>query len=254
MPKKIILSNRKLKNKIIGIILVRSSSNRLPNKCFLNFGKFNILEHIIKRCIYYNIFPIVCTSDLEEDKKILKIAKKHNIISYSGSAKNKILRLSDCCKKFKIDMFHTIDADDPFFCGMEVKRSMKTLNSLSLDIVKPTNISSQGSGLLGYSLKSNVVHALSKKIKPNTDTEIMWNFFGKLKKLRIKTLSKSKFDCNARLTLDYPEDYIFLQSIRLILGNLTSRKKICNLLNRNPDLIKINYFRNKDWKNNQTIK
>ena len=32
--------------KISGIILVRSDSKRLPNKCFLDFGKVNILEHI----------------------------------------------------------------------------------------------------------------------------------------------------------------------------------------------------------------
>ena len=102
---------------------------------------------------------------------------------------------------------------------------MKTLNSLSLDIVEPTRISSNGSGLVGYSIKSKVMHELSKKIKSNTNTEIMWKFFKKLKGLKIKSLSRSKFDVNARLTLDYLEDYIFLETIRLILGNLTSRKK-----------------------------
>jgi spore coat polysaccharide biosynthesis protein SpsF (cytidylyltransferase family) len=82
----------------------------------------------------------------------------------------------------------------------------------------------------------------------------MWNFFKKLVNIKIKRLSKSKFDCNARLTLDYPEDYIFLESIRLLLGNLTSRKNICTLLKKNPNLTKINYFRNKEWKRNQINK
>ena len=35
---------------IDGIILVKSSSSRLKNKCFLEFGDVNIIEHIIKRC------------------------------------------------------------------------------------------------------------------------------------------------------------------------------------------------------------
>lgn len=240
-----------MKNKIIGIILVRSNSKRLPNKCFLNFGKVNVLEHIIQRCKHYDIIPIICTSYLKIDKKIVEIAKKHNIQYFRGSSQNKIMRLSKCCKKFKIEKFHTIDADDPFFCGNEIKRSMKTLNSLSLDVVQPTKISSNGSGLVGYSIKSDVMHELSRKIKTNTNTEIMWKFFNKLKGLKVNSLSRSKFDYNARLTLDYPEDYIFLQTIRLILGNLTSRKNICNLLRKNPDLVKINYFRNKEWKNNQ---
>ena len=231
--------------------MVRSNSKRLPNKCFMNFGKVNVLEHIIQRCKHYGITPIVCTSNLKSDKKIIDIAKKNNIRYFRGSSQNKIMRLSKCCQKFKIKMFHTIDADDPFFCGNEMKRSMKTLNSLSLDIVEPTRISSNGSGLVGYSIKSEIIHKLSKKIKFNKNTEIMWKFFKKIKGLKIKSLSRSKFDFNARLTLDYLEDYIFLESIRLILGNLTSRKKICNLLKNNPDLIKINNFRNKEWKKNQ---
>ena len=60
-----------------------------------------------------------------------------------------------------------------------MKRSMKTLNSLSLDIVEPTRISSNGSGLVGYSIKSEIIHKLSKKIKFNKNTEIMWKFFKK---------------------------------------------------------------------------
>jgi len=240
--------------KISGIILVRSDSKRLPNKCFLDFGKVNILEHIIKRCLHYEITPIICTTSLKSDIKVVKLAKKLNVLYYCGSTKNKILRISNCCKKFNVETFHTIDADDPFFCGNEVKRSMKYLTSLSLDIVEPTVVSSKGSGTVGYSVKSDVFHRLSKKIKINTDTEMMWNFFKKLVNIKIKRLSKSNFDCNARLTLDYPEDYIFLESIRLLLGNLTSRKNICKLLKKNPNLTKINYFRNKEWKRNQINK
>ena len=237
--------------KIIGIILVRSDSKRLPNKCFLDFGETTILHHIIKRCLHYKITPIICTTLLKSDNKVVNLAKKLDISYYRGSSENKILRISNCCKKFKVEMFHTIDADDPFFCGREIRRSIQYLNSLSIDIVRPTIVSSKGSGLVGYSAKSNIFHKLSQKIHQNTNTEMMWNFFNKLTNIKIKTLSKSKFDCKARLTLDYPEDYIFLESIRLILGNLTSRKNICNLLKKNPDLIKINYFRNIQWKNNQ---
>ena len=39
----------------------------------------------------------------------------------------KLLRWSQCCDHFNIDKFHTLDADDPFFCGNEMKRSFKLL-------------------------------------------------------------------------------------------------------------------------------
>lgn len=237
--------------KVVGIILVRSDSRRLPNKCFLDFGNFSMLEHIIRRCFFYNIQPIICTTNLKSDLKIIKLAKKTKVRFFCGSKKNKILRISECCVKYNLKTFHTIDADDPFFCGEEVRRSMKLLVSKSLDIVKPTITSSNGSGIVGYSVRSSIFHEISKRIKKNTDTEMMWNFFNILDRFKIETLPKSKFDCNARLTLDYREDYFFLESLRLLVGNFSSRKTICNTLKKNPDLIKINYFRNKEWKKNQ---
>ena len=107
---------------INGIILVRSQSNRLKNKCYLKFGKFNFIEHIIKRCKKNNINPILCTTVNKQDKPLILIAKKNNILFYRGSSKNKILRISECCKKFDINVFHTIDADDPFFAEKKLRK------------------------------------------------------------------------------------------------------------------------------------
>ena len=49
---------------------------------FLNFGEINVLEHIILRCRFAGIEPIVCTTKNKEDNKIVKISKKlkHDII------------------------------------------------------------------------------------------------------------------------------------------------------------------------------
>jgi len=239
------------KLKIPGIILVRTNSKRLPEKCFLNFGKYSVLHHVVQRCLHYNINPIICTTTLSSDDKIVKLAKMLNIPFYRGSSNNKILRISNCCKKFKLDFFHTIDADDPFFCGAEVRRSIGELVNKRFDIIEPTVISSKGSGLVGYSAKSIVFHNIVKKISSNKNTEMMWGFFKKAKNIKIKKLSQSKFDIKSRLTLDYYEDYILLQSIRLILGNFASRKDIVKILKKNADLLKVNMFRNKEWSDNQ---
>ena len=237
--------------KKIGIILVRSQSKRLPNKCFLKFGSFSLIEHIIRRCRFYSIIPIVCTTNNFNDNKIVQIAKKTKCLYFRGSEKNKILRISECCKKFNIDFFHTIDADDPFFCGKGVSKSLKMLVDNQLDIVEPTVNSSKGSGAVGYSIKSSIIHLIANRIKKNTNTEMMWGFFKKLKKIKIRKLSKINHDFKGRLTLDYYEDYIFLEAIRLLVGNFASRKDIFLLLNSNKDLSKINFFRNKEWKKNQ---
>ena len=57
-----------------------------------------------------------------------------------------------------------------------------------------------------------------------------------------------------RLTLDYEEDYWMLESVRRMLGNLTSRDKVDQLFLSNPDMHKINWFRNEEWKAGQLSK
>jgi spore coat polysaccharide biosynthesis protein SpsF (cytidylyltransferase family) len=240
-----------MKKKLFGLILVRSKSSRLKKKCFLPFGEVNILEHIINRCRFYGITPIVCTSNHKEDDQIIKICKKSKTISFRGSLKNKILRISECCKKLNISEFHTIDADDPFFCGDQVKNSMLLLKR-GYDIVKPTIISSNGGASVGFSIKSEVIIKLSKKIKKIENTEMMWFFFNKMSNLKIITLKPYNYEIkDVRLTLDYYEDYIFLSILRKMLGNLASRRDIYFFLKKNVELTKINFFRNFEWKKNQ---
>ena len=61
-------------------------------------------------------------------------------------------------------------------------------------------------------------------------------------------------EIHVRLTLDYYENYIFLEALRLILGENSKRRDIKNLLVKNPDLQKINFFRNVEWLQNQKNK
>ena len=54
---------------------VRSKSIRLPGKYFLPLGEYNVLKHIIKRALSYNLNPIVCATVNKEDEKLLILPK-----------------------------------------------------------------------------------------------------------------------------------------------------------------------------------
>ena len=239
------------KNKFVGLILVRSKSKRLPNKCFLKFGKMNILEHIIKRCKFYKIDPIVCTSDNKCDDKIIYYAKKNKVSYFRGSEKNKLRRIADCCEELNLNVFHLVDADDPYFCGNEIIRSLKKLQNEDLDIVYPTKLSFKGTGLVGYSIRNTTFKKINKMIKKNNDTENLLKIFKSTKNLKVRYLNETKKRIFARLTLDYYEDYIFLELIRLLNGNFAKREKVELFLKKNKFLTKINLFRNIEWKKNQ---
>ena len=242
--------------KIPGFITVRSRSSRLPSKCFLPFGdNSNVLEHIIKRAEHYNIEPIICTSTDQSDDLIEKLARNHKVKFFRGSLNNKLKRWADCAKYFNFKAFHSVDADDPFFDGNEIKRSFEMLLSDNLDVVSPTKESSNGGASVGYSLKTNIIKKCSEGLNEDTDTEMMWYYLDKIKNIRKKTLpSISEFNLKLRLTLDYKEDYWILETVRRLVGNLASRDEINKLFQKNPDLYKINWFRNSEWKKAQLDK
>ena len=243
------------KIKVYGFITVRTSSTRLPKKCLLPLGKGNVLEHVIMRCLSYNIQPVVCTSIDKSDDIIEEISKKLKVKCFRGSLINKLKRWSDCANYYNIKVFHTVDADDPFFDGDEMILSMKKLRNGNYDVVSPTISSSNGGASVGYSLTSRIVFEAIKKTNNTTDTEMMWYFLEKLNNVKIYNLEETNNrPNNIRLTLDYEEDYLLIKIIKQILGDNLSRENIDNLFHNNPDLYKINWFRNVEWKQAQLKK
>ena len=214
-----------------------------------------MLEHVIQRSIYYDLDPVVCTTTNVEDDAIVELAKKYDVKFYRGPAANKLLRWSQCCEYFELESFHSVDADDPFFDGDEIKSSMKMLQEENLDMVCPNESSSAGGASVGYSLTTDIVKRACRDLDKDTDTEMMWYYMEKIPDLKTKILPEiRKKISNMRLTLDYEEDYWLLDSVRRILGNLTSRDKVDQLFLSNPDMYKINWFRNEEWKAGQLSK
>jgi spore coat polysaccharide biosynthesis protein SpsF (cytidylyltransferase family) len=240
---------------IPGFITVRTSSTRLPAKCLLPFGDGNVLQHIIRRARASGVEPIVCTSIDASDDVIELIARTEGVRFFRGALSNKLRRWSDCAAHFGLKVFHTVDADDPFFDGDEIKRSMFLLSMDALDMVCPTKSSSSGGASVGYSLTADIVKCASVDLPEETDTEMMWYFMEKVPGLRSAVLPDNQLlPLNIRLTLDYEEDYWLLESVRRIVGNLAPRQEVNNLFSRNPDLYKINWFRNEEWKSGQLAK
>ena len=245
--------------KIFCFLTVRVNSSRLKKKCLLKFGKINVLEHNILRSLKGNISPIVCTSLNKPDSMIEKISKKYKVKCFRGSSKDKIKRWYDCAKKNKISFFHTIDVDDPFFDPFMIKKSILKCMKNN-DIVFPSKISRAGGASEGYSFSFEGIQKLNESVnrirkkEKEIDTEMIEKFINH-KVLKTTILKGSTYQIkNARLTLDYKEDYEMLKKVRESCGNFASRKKINNFLKKNKDIVNINFFRNKDWKKNQLEK
>ncbi|MFH0855086.1 MAG: hypothetical protein V1869_01010 [Candidatus Omnitrophota bacterium] len=244
-----------MKNKkglIPAFITVRSASSRLPSKCLLPFGDGNVLEHVIRRVKFFGLEAVVCTTSEPGDDIIAQIARRERVECFRGSSEDKLRRWLDCCDSLGFDKFHTIDADDPFFDPILVKKSFSLLNR-GYDLVYPTKSSSLGAASVGFSLTRGIVF-LACEIKKTKKTEMAWVFLERVPGIRAKRLEE---ECpgkpKSRLTLDYEEDYWLLRTVQRLLGNNASRRRVDDLFARNPDLYKVNWFRNSQWKKRQAF-
>ena len=246
--------------KYCAFLTVRLNSTRLKKKCLLKLNDKTIIEHCILRSILGGITPIICTTNNNEDKFLIKTAKKYSIKIYLGSEKNKILRWFLCAKKFNIKKFHTIDVDDPYFDIYAIKESMKLLSYNH--IILPSDASRIGGASEGYSFNFKGIKNLVKSLKKykyksfnNMNTEMIDGFLKKLnsRKTILKKFKGTKHEIkkNIRLTLDYQKDYVLLKKISNYFHFSSDRKKINFFLKKNKDILKINIKYEKKWKDKQ---
>ena len=233
------------------LILVRAGSTRLPEKCLLPFGNGNVLEHVCRRTEYFGFTPIICTTKDSTDNPVIALGKQNGWQTFRGEIEDKIGRLRDACKNYGIQKFITIDADDPFFDGKANMESLEWLINSNLDMIKPPNDYYCGS--MGFALTREILERTVKE-RDTSNSEMMWTFFESLNDVMYETFSSPiRGMTNIRLTLDFIEDYHILCFILRELGPFVTPEHIKNFFNRNPDLFKLNWFRQEDWAKRQEV-
>ena len=110
-------------NKNVAVIVqARLGSKRLPSKSFLKLGNSKIIEWVIKRLKKSKKCQkiILATTKKREDRKLIEIAKKNNILFFKGSTNNVLKRFYDVSKSFKLTNIVRVCADRPFICASEI--------------------------------------------------------------------------------------------------------------------------------------
>jgi len=101
---------------------------------------------------------------------------------------------------------------------------------------------------IGYSINLEIIEKACN-LKNTDDTEMMWKFIENVNDAKIGYLEVDDYDIGfpLRLTLDYKEDYWIMCSILKMLSKFPSRIEILELFTANPDLYKVNWFRNDEY-------
>lgn len=244
-------------NKAI-FITIRNGSTRLPNKAFLDFGGITAIEYLIKRLGQSKETNkiVLCTTPKKKDDSLVEIAVKNKIEFFRGSEEDKLVRWQGAAKKFKIDYFCTADGDDIYAEPFLIDLCFKQFDSNNPDFVESKKVIT---GAFTYGIK---VSALNKvcEIKDSDQTEMMWVYFtdtGLFKCEELENIPEKFIRQDIRMTLDYQEDYDFFNSILIKSGkkiSYLSLDEIVDIINNNPEIKDINFFRQQQWADNQKKK
>ena len=238
-----------------GILSVRYSSSRLPGKALLEISGQPVLLFVANRCLSAGIRPFVFTSSDASDNVIADLAQEHSLPFFRGELDNKVQRWAEGFEFFGFEDGHLIDVDDPYFNPESCIRSLETLRAAKeLEVLLPSPASDRGEASVGTSatLRGLKIALNSVRNLGLSDLDVVpWDTLLEPRYLGVFEGTSRDSAPRFRLTLDYLEDYELLNILGQKFGPDSRREEIESFLVENPDLIKINFARNRDFLENK---
>jgi spore coat polysaccharide biosynthesis protein SpsF (cytidylyltransferase family) len=237
------------------IITARSDSSRFPNKILENITcKYKSIDILILRakCVSDNV--ILATTNQNTDNELINyVENKYSIKIFRGSKDNKLKRWYDCLKKYDLNFGCFIDGDDLAFDYNLYKDGLNLIKNDNLEIVELDK--KIITGLFTYVISLEGLRKMSKYFLKKNDTEIIAPFILKAQlKSNILPIDSKIKNKNIRLTFDYKEDLYLFKKIYDHFSVIDNSNLIVDYLIKNPNLAKINYFREIDWATNHKRK
>jgi len=109
---------------VIGIIQARMGSKRFPKKMLSKIGRYTLIEWVLRRVIKSKKLDkiILATSNLPENKELIKIAETIGVNVVSGSENDVLNRFYNVSKLYPSKNIVRICADNPFVDPFEIDR------------------------------------------------------------------------------------------------------------------------------------
>jgi spore coat polysaccharide biosynthesis protein SpsF len=235
------------------LITARLKSTRLPGKLRLLIDEREIIRHMIDRLKLSNQIDeiILCTSTNPQDEPLEQIATEENIECFRGHEEDVIQRLSDACEKYNLDYVLNVTGDCPLVSYEYFEKILDTYHSTKADFIRCLDLPH---GFFSYGIKPE---ALKKacSIKDDDNTEVWGRYFTDTGLFRVvdldipHSLRRHEF----RLTLDYPEDFKFFETLFRSYGENVFKAKMIDIvpfLDSHPEIVDINKDCKKAYREN----
>lgn len=236
-----------MKNKFAVVVLCRLNSTRLLNKALLPLSKFSAIQRCLLHCLQSNLHELVilATSTDKEDTQLglevdyLNLHKCHrkSVLFFQGNA-NPAARLLEISKHYELQHIVRVTGDSPLI-------SSQIIDKLSFEhLLSESDFTYSNDPPIGTRcevIKVAALERLCKIIDTSQYGEYLALYFKNNTNIfKVSNIELPDYKIDARLSLDYPEDYVLLKHIFESFGEIIDIKDLLSFLTMNTHLLNIN--------------
>jgi len=232
-------------NKTTIMIQARIGSKRLPKKVLAQIQNKPLIYYIISRTKKAkNIDQIVLlTTRKNEDKPLLRLAKKYKIKGFSGNVYDVLARFYSCALEYHADPIIRITGDCPLIDPKIIDKLLDVYSKNNYDYVTNTFPPSFPDGLDVEIFSFNTLEQVYKNARLKSEREHVTPYIrNNPQKFKIYNLVNDEDLSNLRWTVDEQSDLKLIRKIySLMKPSITfDHKNFLKIISKFPSLKQIN--------------
>lgn len=237
--------------RITAVVQARMGSTRLPGKVLMALGGRPVLWHVIERLQTVDLIDqiVVATTEHQRDEPIVDFVRwldAPNTRVFRGPEDDVLERFYRALRDDPPQVVARVTADSPLVCPEHLQQMIRHLVDRDLDGVDAHH--DQCGLTLGFGSEVYRYRALLDAhllaVRPEEREHVSLFIKKRPQAFRVAYPRPERRLCSqARLTLDYPEDYELLYQIYEALyrpGRPVDCRRVLEWLERRPDLTAIN--------------
>lgn len=231
-----------MRRNITVIIQARMGSSRLPGKVLKTIKDKTILGYVIDSVSKSNYIDniVIATTDNDDDYAIVEYCEENNLNVFRGSENDVLDRYYQCAKKNKAKNIVRITADCPLHDYKVIDKVIEEFINSDYDYVTNTFEYTYPDGMDVEIFTFEALENAWKNSKLLSEREHVTPYI-RNNKFKVKNVYSDKENPIYRLTLDEPEDFVFIESIINGIGRDDfNLEDIIEFLENKPELLEIN--------------
>jgi spore coat polysaccharide biosynthesis protein SpsF len=235
---------QELAPRVVGIIQARMGSTRLPGKTLADIGGRPLLQHVIERARAAGSINeiVVATTWLPVDRPIHDLAERCGVHCFAGSVDDVLDRFYQAAWLSHADVVVRLTADDPFKDPRIIDRVVaRLLENPRIDYASNTVTPTFPEGLDVEAIRFRALEeAWTHAVRPSDREHVTPFVWRQPTRFQLAEVCHPRDLSHLRWTIDYPQDLEFARAVMERLPGNPGMREILMLLDREPDLARIN--------------